>query len=432
MLSNIGKLLERIIADKLDDFLEDDKTIPANQFGFRPEHSTMHATLRLHSDINLNLRRKRCTVACAMDLEKAFDSVWPAGLIFKTIAFGLPPNLIKIFQSFLSDRKIAIKLGDKLSELFPMHSGVPQGSITGPKLFNLYLADFPLQNMDEEGNSMSVALQYADDTIVYAHDNSPENALRKIQTHLVEIQEYLNSWGIAVNGNKSELICFRNAAGKGRPKTSKESKGLKLNISNATINVKDKIKYLGLNFNNLLKTNTHVKIALKKAIGVHNMMRPLLKQRYFSVKTKLLIYKQSIRPILTYGSPIWFSVSPSVAQQLEKFERLVLRNCTGLHFRPNKKRYRNSTLYEAAGITPLLKYSIELSKKFLNKIPHHENILLREALLENSNASLNDYYLSPFALINDNNNELLDTANNNIDIPKFYNKEYLTTPQNRG
>ena len=100
LLSNIGKLFERVLATPLNIFCEDLGIIPTNQFGFKRGNSTEHALLLFQDKVIQNLRNKTCTVCLDIDLEKAFDSLWHQGLIFKLLQLNFPLWITKIIFSF--------------------------------------------------------------------------------------------------------------------------------------------------------------------------------------------------------------------------------------------------------------------------------------------------------------------------------------------
>jgi len=85
LLPNISKVFETIINDKTVHFFNINDIIPESQFGFRHNHSTVHAINKVTSDINWALNSKKCLGACIIDLEKAFDTIWSDGLLYKLI-----------------------------------------------------------------------------------------------------------------------------------------------------------------------------------------------------------------------------------------------------------------------------------------------------------------------------------------------------------
>lgn len=199
------------------------------------------------------------------------------------------------------------------------------------------------------------------------------------------------------------------------------SKGLKLKLNNVEIPLKTEIKYLGIHLNNLLKSNEHVKRSLGKANKVANIMSPLIHHKgKLHVKTKLLIYKQLIRPILVYGFPCWFSFSTTWANKLEQFERKIIRHCIGRKFKSENRYYSNQEIYEEANIDPLMTYITRLWSKRIEKLASHENSVIKGIYDNNVNSTLADnFYLSPISLLNENSRRPVENKKVIID---FYNE----------
>ena len=97
----------------------------------------------------------------ALDISKAFDSVWHAGLVHKLKSYGIPSQIFGLISSFLSNRWLQVVLDGKSSQEYPVNAGVPQGSILGPTLFLLYINDLP------DDVICDIAI-YADDTTLYS------------------------------------------------------------------------------------------------------------------------------------------------------------------------------------------------------------------------------------------------------------------------
>ena len=105
--------------------------------------------------------RSGATGAVALDISKAFDRVWHAGLLHKLKSYGISGQIFGLISSFLSNRRLRIVLDGKSSQEYPVNAGVPYGSILGPALFLLYIDDLP----DEVICNIAI---YADDTILYS------------------------------------------------------------------------------------------------------------------------------------------------------------------------------------------------------------------------------------------------------------------------
>ena len=97
----------------------------------------------------------------ALDISKAFDRVWHAGLFHKLKSYGMSGQIFGLVSSFLSNRQLQIVLDGKSSQEYPINAGVPQGSILGPTLLLLYINDLP------DDVICDIAI-YVDDTTLYS------------------------------------------------------------------------------------------------------------------------------------------------------------------------------------------------------------------------------------------------------------------------
>ncbi|CAB3374421.1 Hypothetical predicted protein [Cloeon dipterum] len=169
--SLVGKVLERIVRDELSNFLEAKNVIPANQHGFRARRScttlltglldTWLATLDEKSGAHVH--------AILLDFSKAFDRVPFARLLSKLQHYGVSGDVLRWVECFLTGRTQTVKFGGVCSAPTEVLSGVVQGSVLGPLLFNVYVADLPK-------DICSGFVQYADDTTLHRVVATPEDA----------------------------------------------------------------------------------------------------------------------------------------------------------------------------------------------------------------------------------------------------------------
>ena len=110
----------------------------------------------------------------ALDISRAFDRVWHVGLLHKLRSYGFSGQIFGLISSFLSNRRLQMVLDRKSSLEYPVHAGVPQGSILGPALFLQYINDLP------DDVICNIAI-YADDTTLYSKCDKASDLWQKLE-----------------------------------------------------------------------------------------------------------------------------------------------------------------------------------------------------------------------------------------------------------
>ncbi|GBO21206.1 RNA-directed DNA polymerase from mobile element jockey, partial [Araneus ventricosus] len=201
LLPTFSKIAEHFILIRLNEHLEVNNVLIPEQFGFRKNLSTTHQLLRVTEYITEGFSNKQKTGAVFLDIQKAFDRVWQDALIYKLINYNTPNYLIKIFTSYLYNRKFAVRVNKELSNFKNINAGVAQGSKCGPILFALFINDIPKQF----NTLLSI---FADDTAILAR-NKNHNFIRiALNRHLKTLEEWFLKWKIQINASKTEAILF--------------------------------------------------------------------------------------------------------------------------------------------------------------------------------------------------------------------------------
>ena len=198
--SHFGKTLERILATRIKSYLDVNGLLGDEQEGFISKRNTTRSLYRLHLMLE-NAKRSRLTTALLnIDLEKAFDTVWVDGLLFKLLEHNISGKMYQIIKSFLKTRVASIELNGYKSPKFQIDIGVPQGSVLSPLLFIIFLNAF-LSNQAQK-------FKFADDSSLIATGKDPSELSAILRKTCSDIEKWWEDWRMLVNGAKTELILF--------------------------------------------------------------------------------------------------------------------------------------------------------------------------------------------------------------------------------
>jgi len=316
LLNILGKVLEKIVARRLDDITTRLKVIPPFQHGFSPGLGTLTQLHRVVDIIIGHLNNRRSIAMVSLDLSRAFDSVWHEGLLLKLRLFGYPRGILRLLASYFQDRTFRPRAGTFIGDPRPITCGVPQGSILGPKLFIIYTADIPqVPNVD--------VATYADDTALLAASMRCQRAIALVQSALDAVVAYYARWRLTNNATKTQAILF------GRRRLRPPAR---LTSSGTGIPWSPTLKYLGITLDPTLSFHRHIQGKLQQAQAVRGMLLPLTRCRGpLAPRLKLLLYKTVLRPLLSYGAPIWLPyISASNWLSLQRKQNIAVKHAIGL------------------------------------------------------------------------------------------------------
>ena len=205
ILPILSKVYESLVLRQMQEFIGRFCLYMDTQSGFRKGHSTATTLLKFKDDITKAMKKGEITLAIFADYSKAFDTVDFEILISKLYKLNYSKSFLHWLVSYLTNRQQYVKVNDKSSTKITTMFGVPQGSILGPVLFNLYVADMQ-RNIDIQES----CLQYADDSTFYQHCKVNDIAAGK--SNLEESLSNICNWSTRTNlifiESKTKMMMF--------------------------------------------------------------------------------------------------------------------------------------------------------------------------------------------------------------------------------
>lgn len=286
LLSTISKVFESLLLRHLTPHI----TPRPEQFGFRSEHSTTLQLSRVLHLLSSTMNKKEYAVAVFLDIEKAFDRVWHDGLTHKLTTSDAPRRVVKVVQSFLSNRSFRVVVDGALSAPRPVRAGVPQGSCLSPACYSRYADDIPT-------TPQSTLALYADDAAYITTSLNGKHAALKMQRALDLLPDWLAKWRLSVNVGKTQAIV-----------TGSAPLPPPLKFQGVDVDWTPRAKYLGVTIDRRLSMGPHVHRVAAQARVARARLKPVLSS-HLPAHVRLGVYKLYVRPILTYAAPAWFALT---------------------------------------------------------------------------------------------------------------------------
>jgi len=136
-----------------------------------------------------------------LDIEKAYDTVWLTGLLYKLITIKVPTYLLWILKAFLTERNFMVHVNDESSSFKTTPAGLPQGAVLSTSLFSPYISDIP-----HPPNS-HLAL-YADDTAILTQSWRTDTIVNRLTQASSTLLRYFTKWKLRIIVSKTEAILF--------------------------------------------------------------------------------------------------------------------------------------------------------------------------------------------------------------------------------
>ena len=304
ILPSLSKVLEKILFNRMSSFFEG--VLSKFLCGFRKSYSTQHALLNLLKHWQESLDKKDIVGTVLMDLSKAFDSLPHDLLLAKLAAYGFDKTSLRLLNCYLSNRKQRTKIGSSFSSWLEIILGVPQGSILGPLLFNIFIND--LLSVIQKTRICN----FADDNTIYSFASSTEAVISNLKYDLIHVLSWFSSNELVANPNKFQLMLL------GTDKTDTQ-----MNVNGFIIDQSDSVKLLGVTLDKNLSFQSHISDLCTRASRSIRCLRRV--RNYLDFWQALSLYNCYIQSYFNYCPLIWMFCNKTSYNMIDNVQKRALR-----------------------------------------------------------------------------------------------------------
>lgn len=362
LLSNLSKIMEKIIKIRILDFLNRNNFIEKFQYGFQAGKSTKNAILQLTEIINRNFNDNKKTLTVFLDLAKAFDTIPHRILLNKLENCGIRGTAQNLFSSYLTNRKQILTLNSITDVKYTSEFGLPQGTVLSPLLFLIYVND--LFKLDIPNCNI---VSFADDTALIFTGESWNEAYDNANIGLSITNHWLRSHILTLNVDKTKFIAF-SPNNSGQPANRFSLKmhnhnGFPDNCTCKTIEKVETMKYLGIIIDQNLKWNAHILHLCSKLKYLTYIFYKINKIKHTSIIRN--IYFAYAHSLFQYSIEAWGAAHDTHFNKIFVLQKHIIRAALG---RP--RMYPSRLIFEEIDLPTLRQSYVTNAILYINKNKH--------------------------------------------------------------
>ena len=330
LLETMSKLLEKVIAKRIQFDLVQHELVPTNQFGGRMHSSCLDAAMTLVHDIQAAHAAGLKTGMVLFDVKGFFDNINHDRMEAVLVNLGFDSLTTGWVREFLRDRKVRLSFNNITSEERTQPVGVPQGSPLSPVLSIIYTSG--LLHLMRDWNNSSLGM-YVDDGALFACADEWADVDKLLRARYTVCEDWLRRAGLAIEPDKMELIYFQKP-GVAHPLPAPTQLFLPYPTLNTYYSVKpvEVIRYLGFFIQRRLKWDAHVTIMCNRAMASAKAMQLLGNTiRGLDMANWRIVLNAVCLPVLSYGLQLWFTPGGSnkLINKLQVVQNKMVRMVAG-------------------------------------------------------------------------------------------------------
>ena len=303
ILPVISKIYERFLFYQMNDFF--DSKLSQYQCGFRKGYSSQYCLILMLERWKKSIDKRGSSGALLTDLSKAFDCLSHELLIAKLRAYGFSDDALRLIYSYLSMRHQRVRINSNYSTWFEIICGVPQGSILGPLIFNIYLADLFLFIED------SGIANYADDNTPYALGENINSVISQLEEDCIKLFQWFGNNVLKANPGKSHLLL------------SNCDTSIVASVNGVLIPNENHVELLGITIDNKLNFDKHVSnLCMQASKKLHALSRI---SSYMDLDKRKTVMKSFFLSQFSYCPLIWMCHSRKLNSRINRLHERSLR-----------------------------------------------------------------------------------------------------------
>jgi hypothetical protein len=308
LLPILSKILEKALFNQVYEYMA--PLFHSYLTGFRKGHGCQDILIRMTEDWRESLDNNLTIGVIAIDLSKAFDCMPHGLLLAKMSAYGFDEDSCKLMGSYLMNRHQRVKIGETFSDWVKNIKGVPQGSILGPLLFNIFINDFLYFDFN------SKIYNYADDNTLSCVESDLTLLKQKLESDCLQAMQWFEFNSMKANASKFQLMFLsRNE--------SLETHSINISIGSTDIRSTHSINILGIELDNKLRFQLHTDEICGQAAKQINALKRI--KQHLDKQCKQVIYNTYINSNFNYCSVVWMFINKTNMEKLEKTNKRAMR-----------------------------------------------------------------------------------------------------------